>query len=162
MIIGFSHNGKNADLTENLTKWFTMQPYTHCELFIEPHNLALSARTDGKGVSLKKASEVLQKNKYWEFFHVPTSSTAALNKWVLDQIGKGYDYADILRLISPISVRLSERWYCSELCYVAARDFGTLALRNIPEQYVHPGRLRTILIEAGAKQIEAYSSLIQS
>lgn len=160
MIIGFADNGQNTGIAGKLTQWFTQQPYTHCELFLEPHGVALSARTDGKGVSFKPAKEVLKRAGNWVFFYVPTSNQVALNAWALAQTGKKYDYADIARMFSPVSVKFSERWFCSELCYVAARDFSTLHLREVPHDRVHPGALLLLLQQAGAKQIDAYSSLI--
>lgn len=159
MIIGFTHNGQNTGIAAKLTQWFTMQPYTHCELFLEPHSLALSARTDGIGVSLKPAKEVLQKSAVWEFWCVPTSDQQALNTWALAQVGKRYDYADIARLFSPVSVKFSDSWFCSELCYVAARDFGKIHIQRVSADLVHPGLLHQLLIKAGAEKIDAYPSL---
>lgn len=160
MIIGFSHNGPNTGISSKLTQWFTMQPYTHCELFIEPNGLALSARTDGQGVSLKPAQEVLSRSSHWEFWYVPTANPTALNEWALAQVGKRYDYADIARMFSPVSLKFAESWFCSELCYVAARDYGTLHIHRVAPDLVHPGALLRLLQKAGATPIDAYSSLL--
>lgn len=162
MIIGFSHNGQKTELPAKLTQWFTQQPYTHCELFVEPHGVALSARTDKVGVSLKPAKEVLRKKSHWVFYHVPTANPTAFNAWVLAQVNKRYDYADIARMFLPVSLRFADSWFCSELCYVAVRDYSIVHIRRVSPDLVHPGALLRLLKEAGAKQIDAYSSLINA
>lgn len=159
MTIGFAHNGQNTEIAGKLTQWFTQQPYTHCELFIEPNGVAVSAQPK-TGVKVEPAKEALKRNNHWEFWHVPTANPDAFNAWILAQIGKTYDYADIARMFSAVSFRLTDSWFCSELCYVAVRDYSMVHIRRVSPDLVHPGALLRLIKEAGAKQIDAYSSLI--
>lgn len=159
MIIGFAHNGQNTEIAGKLTQWFTQQPYTHCELFVEPHGVAVSAQPK-TGVKVEPAKEALKRNNHWEFWHVPTANPAAFHAWILAQVNKPYDYADIARMFSAVSFRLTDSWFCSELCYVAVRDYSMVHIRRVSPDLVHPGALLRLIKEAGAKQIDAYSSLI--
>lgn len=161
MTIGFAHNGPNTEVAGKLTQWFTQQPYTHCELFLEPHGVAVSAQPK-TGVKVEPAKEALKRSSHWEFWHVPTANPDAFNTWILAQTGKGYDYADIARMFSVVSFRFSDSWFCSELCYVAVRDYSTVYIRRVAQELIHPGALLRLLKEAGATQIDAYSSLINA
>ncbi|MBB3840765.1 hypothetical protein FHS57_004785 [Runella defluvii] len=161
MIIGFCHNGENERVKGKITQWFTQTPYTHCELFIEPHGLALSARTDGKGVSLKPAKEVLKRSSNWDFLLVPTADRKKFNEWVMAEIGKPYDYGDIVKMVVPLPINIRESWFCSELCYIAAQKNGIYHLPNYPKELIHPGALYKLLTRAGAQPVDAYSTLYQ-
>jgi hypothetical protein len=63
-------------------------------------------------------------------------------------------------MFSAVSFRLTDSWFCSELCYVAVRDYSIIHIRRVAPELVHPGALLRLLKEAGATKIDAYSSLI--
>jgi uncharacterized protein YycO len=61
--------------------------------------------------------------------------------FLVNQIGKGYDYKSVLRFISRRKGGEPDRWFCSELVYAAIRYAGVdLFLRCEPWR-VSPGML---------------------
>lgn len=159
MIVAFSHIDNSADVANKLTHWFTRSVWVHAELILEPTMAAWSARPDGKGVSVLPAKQVVSGKPTWEFWHVPDSDRAALLRWLLAQEGKKYDYGDLVRMVSPVPLVHTDRWFCSELCYVAVKDFGRLYIPEYLPDTVFPAMFREIIIEAGAKQLESKAVL---
>lgn len=56
----------------------------------------------------------------------------AVESWMLERVGRGYDYVAIARFLSRINRNNEERWFCSELVAEGLEAVGRPVLRREP------------------------------
>lgn len=117
----------SGKVIDKLVKWWTSEPYSHCEIVINGYAVgadAWSGRVIGRSTSTFNMDR-------WDIIGVPDGD----NEWLISQIGKRYDYLGILGFFL-FKVDHPNWWYCSEL---AASYLKILA------RPISPGKLYTIL-----------------
>lgn len=60
-----------------------------------------------------------------------------VHDFLMDQIGKEYDFISIMRFLFRRKAPINGKWFCSELCAAAFRA-GSLVLQDLPESYLSP------------------------
>lgn len=68
---------------------------------------------------------------------------AAVERFLLDELDKSYDYGSVLRFVSreQAARRDSGKWFCSELVFAALQKGGLNLLSRIEPWAVSPGLL---------------------
>jgi uncharacterized protein YycO len=90
-----------------------------------------------------------------DLFEVPMTpdQERALNRFILEQLGKPYDLTMVLRFVTreQESRRSSRRWFCSELVFAAFRRAGIALLERCEPWEVSPAllSLSPLLLPAG-------------
>lgn len=114
---GTDHESRASRFIDNVIRWWTNGPYSHCELIIEEkegHPLTLCASSkEGEGVRFKW----LDLNPIdWDILEIYTDETIVI-KWFYDHSGEKYNYMGILDFVIPLkTIWEKRRWVCSEAC----------------------------------------------
>lgn len=104
---------------EKLIAWYTIGPFSHCELVFGDDWFSSSPR-DG-GVRYKKIFAVPGR---WVFLEIDANSDLIRN-WCDTQVGKKYDWRGFFNFILPIGYSRS-KWFCSEICVAGLQQAGVL------------------------------------
>jgi hypothetical protein len=110
-------------LFDKLIRWWTKSPYSHCE--IVTNQVAIGADAWRGRVIARDVNTFNRAN--WDIVSV----SVADNDWLLQQVGKRYDYLGILGFLL-LKIEKPAWWYCSEL---AAAYLG------ISKRPISPGEL---------------------
>lgn len=79
-----------------------------------------------------------------DFFRVIGATTEQESEaycYMLDQVGKKYDYMGVLHFITRKEGNNQKRWFCSELVFKAYQKAGINLLERIHPDKVYPGML---------------------
>ena len=129
-------------MISGLIRWQTRSEYAHVALLSADGGRIIEAM-EGCGVRARLITE--EDKAQWQLFDVEGMTEAAWVKtwsFAIYQIGKGYDYLDILRFIIPAPTKANQkRWFCSELVMAALSQGGINALSRIDPAEVSPGTL---------------------
>jgi hypothetical protein len=74
-----------------------------------------------------------------DVFAVPGIDAAAVERFLISQIGKDYDFAPVLRgFVFRVDRDDPDKWFCSELIHRGCREGGKALLERIIDSRVHP------------------------
>jgi uncharacterized protein YycO len=66
---------------------------------------------------------------------------ASIESWLLAQVGRKYDWADIIAFVLQQRRPRNSEWFCSELVFAATQHVGRPVLARIEPWQVYPGLL---------------------
>jgi len=125
-----------------LVKWQSRSMYSHAAMLI-PGTTTVIESYPFYGVRKRVLTA-----RDWERVHayaVPGMTPrqwAAARQWAELQLGKWYDWRNVLRFVSRLPGRVNDRWFCSELVFAALERSYRRVLQTAAE-YVDPGHLPT-------------------
>jgi hypothetical protein len=136
-------------LVSKLIRWQSRGPYSHAAMLFE--GVLYEAR-EGVGVHriiIQSSAEVKLKMPkgygQYDTFRIdyPALNTESILSFLMDQLGKKYDYGSVLRFISrrQANRRDSGKWFCSEMCVAAVQQGGLNLLERIEPWAVSPAML---------------------
>lgn len=130
-----------AGIYNRLVRWWTISPYSHCELVFSTGLSASSSFMD-HGV---RSKQIDFEPANWDFVDLPAELEHAAFTWFLNHQGQPYDLLGNLHfMLGPVSDE-KDAWFCSESIAAA------LGLKE-PWRY-DPGVLFSVL--SGASPIGA-------
>ena len=133
---------------DRLVRWWTGSPYSHVEL-IMPNGMMAGITPENSKVRWKSPLELNEKD--WDFIEISIteSQLSSLRNFIESTKGQGYDWIGMIAShLTPLKVRLPNKWYCSEwvayaLSVSKVLTWKQLRLYNISK--MPPGRLYSLL-----------------
>lgn len=124
-------------MISSLIRWQTRSEYSHAALLLYDGATIIEA---WQGAGVRKAQVTNWENI--DKFEVisPVNWPLAL-AFAERQIGKGYDYLQVLRFVSRRGGKLDYKWFCSELVFAAILAGGVRLLRTEEPWRISPGHL---------------------
>lgn len=164
MIIAFKNRAVDETTANKLIGFWTDSDWVHCEMILlDPHPLAVSARTEQDGVTAESPERVLIEPDRWEYYQTPMAEPDAAWSFLLAQLGKRFNYSGLVAgQVFGSNVNRPDSWFCSELTYSTLIQFSALTLPMLDPAAVSPARLRQFLIEAGCSPFSLSLSLFNS
>jgi hypothetical protein len=125
-----------------IVKWQSRSEYSHAALLI-PGTTTVIESYPFYGVRKRELTA-----KDWERVHAFAVPGMTVRQWndartyAELQLGKGYDWRNVLRFVSRLPARENDRWFCSELVFgVLERSYRRVL--QMAAEYVDPGHLPT-------------------
>lgn len=123
-----------GDFYDKAIRLWTRSAYSHCELVLPDGRFVSSSPRDG-GV---RAKQIEQDGAVWDFLPVPWVNSAAVESFLKQEAGAGYDWAGIVgSQLLPLGIQSARRWFCSEYC-------GAVLGLDTPARY-SPGGLAELV-----------------
>jgi uncharacterized protein YycO len=124
------HHGKG--LLNSLIRWQTRSHYAHASVLLHDDDNVIVQSLPGKGVHVTRLDDWRGVDR----FHISTGIPfeAVTSQFLLNQVGKKYDYSSIFRFLTREKAHNDRRWFCSELVF-AAFAAGGCRLLNCQEAY---------------------------
>lgn len=137
MKVAFYRAWPHGEPLDKLISLWTFGPYSHCELVFTDGTAFSSSYRDG-GVRFKKIEFLPNR---WDLLVIPGPPQSfslfdgMLWDWCNQHEGAGYDLLGIL----SHGLQSSGKWYCSEICAMALRQFGFYYGRTnvVPNKLYH-------------------------
>lgn len=141
LIIGL-HRG--TGLVSKAIQWQTRSPYSHVSVMCR-NGCGIEAR-EGKGVRVTTDwLKFKAPGERVDLFVVEVTPAQAdsIEAFLLDQVGKKYDWTMVFRFVSRQQASRDEsgKWFCSELAFAAFQQAGVDLLRDTQPWEVSPGLL---------------------
>ena len=133
---------KGKSLISKAIRWRTWGDYSHAAWWLRDGSV-VEAWHKGGVQRVDSPSTLHQPGTEIDVFDfrgadIPVCHPAA-EKFLLDQVGKQYDFAAVLRGFTFRLMRENpDRWFCSELCHAAAKAGGLPLLSRVSDWKVHP------------------------
>lgn len=121
-----------------LIRQITWSPYSHVDICV-PEGL-LGAKTDGVKIRSYE-DEVASDCEYLGFDGLTKEQEGYVYKFYYDQIGKPYDFGQIIGILSHHDWSDTSKWFCSELAYAGLSFNGFPLFREEELDRVSPGLL---------------------
>jgi hypothetical protein len=120
-VVFYKAGGKWID---KLIRWWTMSPYSHCELLF-PDGTMFSADAWSGGVRYR--TEFKPSN--WDYVYLPMADdlVAQLRTWCDEHNGLKYDWLGIFGFVLPVFKGSKKRWFCSEICCAGLQEVGVIS-----------------------------------
>jgi len=96
---------------DKVIRWWTKSRYSHVEIVVG----GIACAADAWSGKVRTAPVTTFNRDNWDVVEVELQKDAP---WLLNQVGKGYDWLGILGLIT-LGFDDPSRWYCSELAAAA-------------------------------------------
>ncbi len=135
---------RGTGLISRAIQWQTRSHYSHASVMCR-NGCGIEAR-EGKGVRI--TSDWLKfkaPGEQVDLFTVKVTEEQAnsIEAFLLDQVGKKYDWTMVLRFVSRRQAARDEsgKWFCSELVFAAFQQAGIDLLRDTQPWEVSPGLL---------------------
>jgi hypothetical protein len=133
---------------DRIIRWWTGSPYSHVEL-IMPNGTMAGITPSNPFVRTKSLVGI--KKTDWDFVEIKVTEKQLnlLRRFIDSTRGQGYDWLGMIAShLTPLKVRLPNKWYCSEwvayaLSVSKVLTWAELKLYDIPR--MPPGRLYTLL-----------------
>jgi len=122
-----------------LIRWQTSGPVSHAGILL-PNGDVLEAM-QGAGVRVRPSDQV-----DWSTvraFDVPGCDWDKAVAFGMKQVGKGYDYLSILRIVTRFRSPPNDRYFCSELGFEVVEEGGVRLLERVAASKVEPVHLYT-------------------
>jgi hypothetical protein len=132
---------------DRFVRWWTGSEYSHVEL-IMPNGMMAGITPENPKVRWKSL-EINERD--WDFIEISVteSQLSLLRRFIESTKGQGYDWVGmIMSHLTPLKVRLPNKWYCSEWVAYALSvskilTWKQLKLYDTPR--MPPGRLYNLL-----------------
>lgn len=129
---------KGKSTVSRIIQWQTFGPYSHAAWWCQDSTVIESwhkggvTHNAGPGTLHTPGTEI-------DVFGVPDVDEWIVEHSLQSQVGKGYDFAPVLR---GFPLRLNrdnpDRWFCSELVFWGVEQGGVRLLLDVPAFKVHP------------------------
>lgn len=124
-------------------RWQTRSKYSHIAIELDNGSVIEAWHIGG-----------VAHNKNFKVAHTPGTlvdvfgiigdfDEVAASVFLLDQVGKKYDFGSIVRFMTRRTEPHDDKWFCSELAMEALHAGGVDILKRIPASHVSPGQLVT-------------------
>jgi len=134
---------KGLSWVSKAIRWQTRSDYSHIAIELD----------DGSVIEAWHVGGVAH-NQSFRTVHTkgtPVDAFAILEKidenealaFLLDQVGKKYDFGSIARFMTRRDEPHDEKWFCSELAMAGVSKGGVDLLKRIPASHVSPGHMVT-------------------
>lgn len=129
---------KGKSFISKLIKWQTFGQYSHAAWWCQDGTVIEAWQKDGVQRNDSPATIHIPGTEI-DVFAVPGIDEAAVEQFLISQLGKGYDFSAVLR---GFTFRLDrddpDKWFCSELIHRACREGLKALLERIIDARVHP------------------------
>jgi hypothetical protein len=141
---------KGKSWISKLIKWQTFGQYSHAAWWCQDGTVIEAWHTQTENGKLKiKLKEGVQRHDSpatihtpgteIDVFAVPGIDEAAVEAFLVSQIGKDYDFAPVIRgFVFRVMRDNLDKWFCSELAFAGVEKGGVRLLREVPAWKVHP------------------------
>jgi len=134
---------KGLSTISKLIRWQTRSCYSHIAIELDDGSVIEAWHVGG-----------IAHNQSFRTVHTkgtPVDVFAVMDKYnyedvvafLLDQVGKKYDFGSIARFMTRRDEPHDEKWFCSELAMAAVSKGDVDLLKRIPASHVSPGQLAT-------------------
>jgi len=134
---------KGLSWVSKAIRWQTRSPYSHIAIELD----------DGSVIEAWHIGGVAH-NPSFRTVHTkgtPVDVFAVMDKYnyedvvtfLLDQVGKKYDFGSIARFMTRRAEPHDDKWFCSELAMAGVSKGGVDLLKRIPASHVSPGQMVT-------------------
>lgn len=103
----------NYNIGSLLIRLFTFSKWSHVGIVLDD-NTVIDA-TGGKGVSVHSMHEFISKYRSIEEVSISIPDPIAAKAFLVDQIGKPYDFTALFGLVLQRDWQEPDSWFCSEL-----------------------------------------------
>ncbi len=117
----------NNNIGSIVTRWFTWSTYSHVVLAYRDRVISADFF---EGVKLYTTKDFLIKYKKIQVAEVLNVDEDKAWQFALHQVGKPYDYLNILGIFFKRDWTNSETWMCSELTSVALHEGGVTLIKK--------------------------------
>lgn len=132
---------KGKSFISKMIKWQTFGIYSHTAWWMSDGTVIESWHEGGVTHNNSPATLHAPGTEI-DVFSVPGVDEYAVESFLKEQCGKGYDFAPVLRGFTFRVMRDNpDKWFCSELDFRAVEAGGIKLLRDIPAWKVSPGLL---------------------
>lgn len=131
-------------------EWQTFSDYSHAAWWCQNGTVieAWHTKTEDRKLTLKNGVQrhdspatIHKPGTVVDVFSVPGINEDAVEQFLIQQIGKDYDFAPVLRgFVFRVKRDNPDKWFCSELVHAACADAG-VELQRAPSWKVSPGLL---------------------
>jgi uncharacterized protein YycO len=133
---------RGTGLINSLIRWQTRSHYAHAAIQIDEH---IYEALPFKGV-IRRFTRSADMAADTFLVAYPDSLytdrlTNRVRSFLEEQVGKGYDFAGVVRFVTREKAKDDDTWFCSELVYEALRQAGMKLLRCDESWKVSPGLL---------------------
>lgn len=152
---------KPADLffttSNSFVSWFIRQrtwgEFSHVQIIIgEDEKGSIVVSADGEGVTCRNVREgELIHHAILTFPEMTEEQRKNVVDFCFSQIGKPYDFVGLGSFLLYKEMQNDDRWFCSELAYVAYKQAGIRLIRRVKQDFVSP---RDLYISPLLKPIE--------
>lgn len=124
-------------------RWQTRGQYSHAAIMFDDGSIIEAWHNPGYVREQYSLSDGHTPGIVVDIYKVETTreQDATIRVFLLEQIGKKYDYRAIARFISRSKRDNPDRWFCSELVFEAFRRAGVHLLERVESHKVHPAML---------------------
>lgn len=134
----------------------TWGKYSHVEIITkpisEPHGKMEVISADAMGVVCRDIRE--EEREHYSILTYPEMTDMEREnvvKFCFSQIGKPYDFIGLASFLLYKEMQQEDRWFCSELAYVAYKQAGIRLQRRVKQDFVSP---RDLFLSPLLKPIE--------
>lgn len=124
-------------------RWQTRSKYSHIAIELD-NGSVIEAWHVGGVAHNKDFRTVHTKGTLVDVFDITIKiDEIAISAFLLDQVGKKYDFGSIVRFMSRRAEPKDEKWFCSELAMEGVSAGEVNLLERIPASHVSPGQIVT-------------------
>ena len=122
--------GKSA--VSKAIEWQTRSPYSHVAVELDDGRIVEAWHKQGVRI-IDHGHEGHSMGTPIEYYSIGVPfSHAPVEAFLLNQVGKGYDWRGVWRFVSRRDQPVNDRWFCSELCVAAFAQGGLHLLKGNP------------------------------
>jgi uncharacterized protein YycO len=144
---------RGRGLISALIRWQTRSCYSHAALLL-PDGETIVEAWQGAGVRIKRKFRDWSNVDSFDV-HMTTHQWGRVMDFAVSQIGKPYDYRQVIRFVTRTRSKPNDRWFCSELVAAAFNHAGMPLLHRIIPSNVSPALLalspRMVWVCSGSK-----------
>lgn len=132
---------KGTGVIATAIKWQSRGPYSHVSIILDSGRI-VEAR-EFKGVQILDSYDGCREEIDIYDITSPLPKLDVANMWLLQQVGKSYDYSSVARFISrrQESRTGSGKWFCSELGFAYVQQCGVNLLARAEPWMIDPNKL---------------------
>jgi len=132
---------KGKSWMSSLIKWQTRGVYSHAAVLFNDGTVVEAWQLGGQGVRLiKDLGDKHEKGTPVDIYEVQVSKPQydAIKEFLLNQVGKKYDWTAIIRFLTKAKGDNPDKWICSELVFAAFAHAGIALLARTKPHEVSP------------------------
>ena len=126
---------KGVSLISKAIRWQTRSPFSHIAVELDDKTVVEAWHKGG----------VVHTSSF-RAVHTPGTEVVAFNiiqpynayeveRFLLDQVGKKYDFQSVFRFVSRRKAPANDKWFCSELAEAAFIEGGLRLLNGLPSEH---------------------------
>ena len=134
---------KGLSFISKAIRWQTRSPYSHIAVELDDGSVVEAWHVGGVAHN-RSFRAVHTKGTEVDVFAIARKHDAiVMSDFLLNQVGKKYDFGSIARFMSRRAEPHDEKWFCSELAMACVYVGGVDLLKRIPDSHVSPGQMVT-------------------